>query len=58
MAHWQGLKGVVGEDIAIYEQLERTKKSSAYKQHILSNRECKIGHYHENMDRKIRDQGR
>lgn len=58
MAHWQGLKGVVGEDISIYEQLERTKKSSAYKQHILSNRECKIGHYHENMDRKIRDQGR
>jgi phenylpropionate dioxygenase-like ring-hydroxylating dioxygenase large terminal subunit len=55
MAHWQGLKAVVGEDISIYEQLERTKKSSAYTQHILSNRECKIGHYHDNMDRKIRD---
>jgi phenylpropionate dioxygenase-like ring-hydroxylating dioxygenase large terminal subunit len=54
-AHWDGLKVVVGEDIAIYDQLARTKKSSGYQRHILSERECKIAHYHENMDKKIRD---
>lgn len=55
MEHWAGLKVVVGEDIAIYEQLRRTKRSTGYTQNILSERECKIAHYHENMDRKIRD---
>ena len=54
MKHWEGLKRVVGEDIEIYDQLERTKRSSGYTQHILNERECKIAHYHENMDRKIR----
>ena len=55
MAHWEVLKGVVAEDIAIYDQLARTKRSHGYTQHILSERECKIAHYHENMDAKIRD---
>ena len=55
MKHWEGLKRVVGEDIEIYEQLERTKRSSGYTRHVLQGRECKIAHYHENMDRKIRD---
>lgn len=54
MAHWAGLKRVVGEDIAIYEQLKRTTNSRAYTKHILNARECKIAHYHEQMDRKIR----
>lgn len=55
MQHWDGLKRVVAEDIAIYDQLARTKRSSAYTSHILNNRECKLAHYHDNMDRKIRD---
>jgi phenylpropionate dioxygenase-like ring-hydroxylating dioxygenase large terminal subunit len=55
MAHWDTLKGVVGEDIGIYDQLARTKRSHGYTRHILSDRECKIAHYHEQMDRKIRD---
>jgi phenylpropionate dioxygenase-like ring-hydroxylating dioxygenase large terminal subunit len=54
MKHWEGLKVVVAEDIGIYDQLARTKRSSGYTQHILSERECKIAHYHDNMDRKIR----
>lgn len=57
MKHWEGLKVVVGEDIGIYEQLKRTKQSSAYRTHILSDRECKIAHYHDQMDRKIRTTG-
>ena len=52
--HWEILKGVVGEDIEIYDQLERTKRSSGYTRHILSERECKIAHYHEQMDARIR----
>ncbi len=54
-AHWDHLKVVVGEDIAIYEQLARTKRSSGYRQNVLSERECKIAHYHETMARMIRD---
>ena len=56
MKHWSGLQHVVGEDIGIYEQLERTKRSSGYTRHVLNDRECKIAHYHENMDAKIRQQ--
>ena len=52
--HWEHLKVVVGEDIAIYGELARTKRSSGYTQHILSERECKIAHYHETMARMIR----
>jgi len=55
LQHWSSLTRVVGEDIDIYQQLERTKRSSAYRRHVLSERECKIAHYHENMDAKIRD---
>ena len=55
LRHWAKLKVVVGEDIAIYEQLERTKRSSGYTRHVLNERECKIDHYHRNMDHKIRD---
>jgi phenylpropionate dioxygenase-like ring-hydroxylating dioxygenase large terminal subunit len=54
---WAGLKVVVGEDIAIYEQLKRTKNSSGYTEHILSERECKIHRYHETMALKIRGRG-
>ncbi len=55
MDHWRRLQRVVGEDIAIYDQLARTKRSSAYREHILNERECKLAHYHETMARMIRD---
>ena len=54
MAHWDVLKGVVGEDIGIYEQLARTIRSSGYTRNVLQARECKLALYHEQMDRKIR----
>jgi phenylpropionate dioxygenase-like ring-hydroxylating dioxygenase large terminal subunit len=54
-AHWETLKGVVAEDISIYDQLARTKRSHGYTKHILSERECKIAHYHDQMDKRIRD---
>lgn len=52
-AHWDHLKDVVAEDIAIYEHLARTKRSSAYRENTLNARECKIAHYHETMARMI-----
>ena len=55
MRHWNSLERVVGEDIGIYEQLERTKRSSGYRHHVLNDRECKIADYHDRMDRKIRE---
>jgi phenylpropionate dioxygenase-like ring-hydroxylating dioxygenase large terminal subunit len=55
LKHWEHLKRVVGEDIDIYQQLARTKRSSAYTEHILSERECKLAHYHETMARLIQD---
>jgi phenylpropionate dioxygenase-like ring-hydroxylating dioxygenase large terminal subunit len=54
--HWEHLKVVVGEDISIYEQLARTKRSSAYTHNILNEREFKIAHYHETMSKMISDQ--
>lgn len=52
MAEWEALKQVVAEDISIYEQMARTKRSSAFTRQILSAREFKIAHYHDQMDRK------
>jgi phenylpropionate dioxygenase-like ring-hydroxylating dioxygenase large terminal subunit len=54
-SHWEHLKVVVGEDIDIYQQLKRTKRSSAYRRHILNAREFKIAHYHETIARMIRE---
>jgi phenylpropionate dioxygenase-like ring-hydroxylating dioxygenase large terminal subunit len=53
--HWEALKFIVGQDIAIYEQLARTKQSMGYVRNTLSDRECKISKYHDTMDRLIRD---
>ncbi len=55
LRHWEHLKVVVGEDIDIYQQLARTKRSSAYTTNILSSREFKIAHYHEKMAEMIKD---
>jgi phenylpropionate dioxygenase-like ring-hydroxylating dioxygenase large terminal subunit len=54
LTHWEHLKVVVGEDIDIYTQLARTKRSSAYTRNLLSSREFKIAHYHELMAKMIR----
>ncbi len=54
LAHWERLKVVVGEDIAIYDQLARTKRASGYTRNLLSAREFKIAHYHGQMAEMIR----
>ena len=42
---------VAAEQISVYKQLARTKRSSGQTQHILSERECKLADYHETMVR-------
>jgi phenylpropionate dioxygenase-like ring-hydroxylating dioxygenase large terminal subunit len=54
LEHWERLKVVVGEDIDIYKQLERTKRSRRYQRNLLSSREFKIAHYHGLMAEMIR----
>jgi len=49
---WTQFKKVINEDIAIYDQLKRTKKSIAFNSQILSERENKIFRYHETMNAK------
>lgn len=55
LTHWEHLKVVVGEDISIYDQLARTKRSAAYTHNILSERECKLAHYHDTMAHMTRE---
>lgn len=56
MDHWERLRGVVGEDVAAYEQLARTRQSSAHTRHILSVREWRIARYHQTMERLIQNE--
>jgi len=53
MSQWEGLKTVVGQDLAIYSEMARTKNSSGFRRQILSEREGKIAHYHANMADKV-----
>lgn len=57
MQNWEFLKRVVGEDVGIYDELARTKRSSAYTQNILSAREFKIAKYHRDMGEMIEGPG-
>jgi phenylpropionate dioxygenase-like ring-hydroxylating dioxygenase large terminal subunit len=45
-AHWERLKGVVAEDVEIYQEWAAARKSTAYTRNIFNNRECKITHFH------------
>ena len=45
-AHWERLKGVVAEDVDIYQEWAAARRSTAYTRNIFNNRECKITHFH------------
>ena len=51
LMRWRMRRAANGQ--GIYQQLARTKRSSAYRENILSARECKLAHYHETMARMI-----
>jgi len=44
--HWGRLKGVVQEDIDIWDEVAATRHSLGYKRNILNDRECKITAFH------------
>ena len=46
-AHWERLKGVVQEDVDIYQEWAAASRSTAYTRNIFNNRECKITHFHQ-----------
>jgi choline monooxygenase len=46
MKHWEHLKEVVQEDVDEWVDLAAVKNSSAYKQNILNDHECKITQFH------------
>jgi phenylpropionate dioxygenase-like ring-hydroxylating dioxygenase large terminal subunit len=46
-AHWERLKTVVAEDVDIFHEAGATKRSSAYRQNIFGDQECKLTHYHQ-----------
>jgi phenylpropionate dioxygenase-like ring-hydroxylating dioxygenase large terminal subunit len=45
-AHWERLKGVVAEDVEIYQEWAAARRSTAYTRNVFNNRECKITHFH------------
>lgn len=52
-AHWERLKKVVAEDVEIFEEVAATRHSSGYTRNVLNNRECKITHFHEVVQRMV-----
>ena len=46
-AHWERLKGVVQEDVDIYQEWAAARRSTAYTRNIFNDRECKITHFHQ-----------
>jgi phenylpropionate dioxygenase-like ring-hydroxylating dioxygenase large terminal subunit len=47
--HWDRLKGVVADDVEIWDEVAATRNSSGYRRNILSNRECKITAFHRTV---------
>ncbi|WP_439427372.1 aromatic ring-hydroxylating oxygenase subunit alpha [Micromonospora sp. LA-10] len=43
---WSIFKGVIQEDVDQWAELAATRRSSAYRENVLSDRECLITHFH------------
>ena len=44
--HWGRLKGVVAEDVEMWDEVAATRESYGYRRNILNDRECKITAFH------------
>jgi phenylpropionate dioxygenase-like ring-hydroxylating dioxygenase large terminal subunit len=51
--HWGRLKGVVAEDVEIWDEVAATRQSSGYRRNILNNRECKITAFHRTVQEML-----
>jgi hypothetical protein len=47
--HWSRLKGVVAEDVEIWEEVAATRQSYGYRRNVLNDRECKITAFHQSV---------
>jgi choline monooxygenase len=47
--HWGRLKGVVAEDVDIWEEVAATRHSYGYRRNVLNDRECKITAFHQTV---------
>jgi hypothetical protein len=47
--HWGRLKGVVAEDVEIWEEVAATRQSYGYRRNVLNDRECKITAFHQTV---------
>ena len=52
-AHWERLKSVVQEDVEIYQEWAAARRSSAYTRNVFNDRECKITHFHEVVQKML-----
>jgi choline monooxygenase len=51
--HWGRLKGVVAEDVEIWDEVAATRRSSGYTRNILNDRECKITAFHRTVAQMV-----
>ncbi len=52
---WEGFCKIAEEDLYAAKQVGSTGKSIAYKRNIMNQRECRIPHFLENIERMIRE---
>jgi phenylpropionate dioxygenase-like ring-hydroxylating dioxygenase large terminal subunit len=48
--HWGRLKGVVAEDVEMWDEVAATRESFGYRRNILNDRECKITAFHRSVE--------
>ena len=48
--HWSRLKGVVAEDVEMWDEVAATRESFGYRRNILNDRECKITAFHRSVE--------
>jgi phenylpropionate dioxygenase-like ring-hydroxylating dioxygenase large terminal subunit len=53
--HWGRLKGVVAEDVEMWDEVAATAKSFGYRRNILNERECKITAFHSAVQDMLDD---
>jgi phenylpropionate dioxygenase-like ring-hydroxylating dioxygenase large terminal subunit len=53
MAHWEVLKGVIEEDVFIFNELDATRHSAAYTRNLFGAHECKPVEYHATMQHVV-----
>ena len=52
-SHWGRLKGVVAEDVEMWDEVAATRESYGYRRNILNDRECKITAFHRTVQEMI-----